>query len=139
MFVKWKLNRGYFFLNGQMKPIDAFPRMLERQFSCVCVCVCWRYSSGSLHHSSPAAAFPLTLVFAFHYAPYSGVQLPLCTTLSGAGGGWKHWLSKLVFKWNFAGLRVLHYSWPLCEERSGAPRRSSLRFSLQDWSKKQGA
>jgi len=32
--------------------------------------------------------------------------------LSGAGRGWKHWLSKLVFNWKLAGLQALHYSSP---------------------------
>lgn len=54
---------------------------------------------------------PLVKVFAFLALNYQH-ELPI-TGLSEAGVGWKHWLSKLVFKCILAGLHALHYSLPI--------------------------
>lgn len=48
----------------------------------------------------------------FGFLALNHYELPI-TGLSGAGGGWKHWLSKLVFKCILAGFLALHYSLPI--------------------------
>ncbi|GAA6065911.1 uncharacterized [Tachysurus ichikawai] len=128
MFCHKSLTPLAFYITARLGCCPRAPLHRSRSARAAMVATRALITRSNLHRE--LLPFPLTLIFAFHYAPYSGVQLPLCTALSGAGGGWKHWLSKLVFKWNFAGLRALHYSWPVCEKRSAAPLRSSLRSPL---------
>lgn len=70
-------------------------------------------------------SFLLRCLLAVNY-----LHKPPITGASKAGGGWKHWLSKLVFKCILAGLHALHYLLPIQKNvalQSGVLQQADMR------------